>query len=43
MIELSEWVLEQDNDYIDILMPDDISEFLQGEIPKETDLEPEQT
>jgi hypothetical protein len=28
---------------LDILTPDDISKFLQGEIPEETDSEPEQT
>jgi hypothetical protein len=39
MIELLGWAPEQDSDYIDILTLDDISEFLQGEIPKETDLE----
>jgi hypothetical protein len=43
MMELLGWALEQDNNYIDILTPDDISKFLQGEIPEETDSEPEQT
>jgi hypothetical protein len=41
MIELLEWALEQDSDYIDILMLDDISKFSQGEIPEETDSESE--
>jgi hypothetical protein len=39
MMELLGWALEQDSDYADILMLDDISEFSQGEIPEETDLE----
>jgi hypothetical protein len=39
MIELLGWAPEQDSDYADILMPDDISKFSQGKIPKETDLE----
>jgi hypothetical protein len=37
MMELPGWAPEQDSDYADILTLDDISEFLQGEIPKETD------
>jgi hypothetical protein len=36
-MELPGWAPEQDSDYADILTPDDISEFLQGEIPKEMD------
>jgi hypothetical protein len=36
-------VLEQDSNYADILILDDISKFSQDEIPEETDLEPEQT
>jgi hypothetical protein len=43
MIELSGWAPEQDSDYADILMPDDISEFSQSEIPEETDSESERT
>jgi hypothetical protein len=41
MMELPGWALEQDSDYADILMPDDISEFSQDENPKETDSESE--
>jgi hypothetical protein len=43
MIELLGWALEQDSDYVDILMLDDISEFSQDENPKEIDSESEQT
>jgi hypothetical protein len=39
MMELLGWAPEQDSDYADILMPDDISEFSQDENPEETDLE----
>jgi hypothetical protein len=41
MMELLGWALEQDSDYADILISDDISKFLQGEIPEEIDSEPE--
>jgi hypothetical protein len=41
MMELPGWAPEQDSDYADILMPDDISEFSQDENPKETDSESE--
>jgi hypothetical protein len=37
MMELLGWAPEQDSNYADILMLDDISEFSQGEIPKKTD------
>jgi hypothetical protein len=43
MIELLGWAPEQDSDYADILMLDDISKFSQGEIPEKTDLELEQS
>jgi hypothetical protein len=43
IMELLGWAPEQDSNYADILTPDDISEFSQDEIPKETDSEPEQT
>jgi hypothetical protein len=43
IIELLGWALEQDSNYVDILTPDNISEFLQGEIPKEMDSGSEQT
>jgi hypothetical protein len=39
MMELLGWAPEQDSNYTDILTLDDISKFLQGEIPKETDSE----
>jgi hypothetical protein len=41
MMELLGWAPEQDSDYVDILMPDDISEFSQDENPEETDSESE--
>jgi hypothetical protein len=41
IIELLGWALGQDSNYADILMLDDISEFLQGEIPEEINLESE--
>jgi hypothetical protein len=41
MMELPGWALEQDSDYADILMLDDISKFSQDEIPKEIDSESE--
>jgi endonuclease/exonuclease/phosphatase (EEP) superfamily protein YafD len=41
MMELLGWAPEQDSDYTDILTLDDISEFSQDEIPKETDSESE--
>jgi hypothetical protein len=41
MIELPGWAPEQDSDYADILMLDDISEFSQDEIPEETGSESE--
>jgi hypothetical protein len=41
MMKLLGWAPEQDSNYADILTLDDISEFLQGEIPEETDLESE--
>jgi hypothetical protein len=41
MIELLGWAPEQDSNYVDILILDDISKFSQGKIPKETDSEPE--
>jgi hypothetical protein len=43
MMELLGWAPEQDSDYIDILMPDDISKFSQDETLKEIDSELEQT
>jgi hypothetical protein len=43
IIELLGWALEQDSDYADILILDDISEFSQDENPEETDSESEQT
>jgi hypothetical protein len=39
MMELPGWALEQDSDYVDVLMLDDISESSQGEIPNEIDSE----
>jgi hypothetical protein len=43
MMELPGWAPEQDSDYADILTPDDISKFSQGEIPKKTDSESERS
>jgi hypothetical protein len=43
MIELPGWAPEQDSNYADVLTPDNISEFSQGKIPKETDSELEQS
>jgi hypothetical protein len=39
IMELPGWAPEQDSDYADILMLDNISEFSQDENPKETDSE----
>jgi hypothetical protein len=43
MMELPGWAPEQDSDYADILTPDDISKFSQGEIPEKTDSESERS
>jgi hypothetical protein len=41
MMELPGWALEQDSDYADILMLDNISKFSQDENPEEIDSESE--